>query len=267
MLLCLMFSLDTAVKQFASLTITPSHVMAGDDIVMTCALCNRSSDSRITKVIWVLSVNGEPGYVEYFPDINKEDQNIQHIQTKVEYKSDKASLTVQNASTLLNGICRCIIFFKDSNEELPSLLSQLTISAPYIPPEITSHSITGKESLQCISSGGYPEGQVMWHYRNGSILTKSVSTQHISNGMGSFDINSTISLGLQKDAEICCSVIHTVLQKNWTTCTDTAAQERRRWHMIAVPFAVVAFALIIALLLYCTSVKEADRMKLWKCKQ
>ncbi|XP_043942236.1 CD276 antigen-like isoform X2 [Protopterus annectens] len=225
-----------SVNYAVRLEITPSHVIAGRNVTVNCEF-EQSYDSSNDDIMWEFHKNTKRLIVwRSIPGTNMlRDQNEHfHGRTEVKFTSEKAVLTLRSINLSDSGEYRCIIFIRRgrNSEYLTSNFSYLSVAAPYSIPVVTGLNKTEEISLHCISYGGYPEGQLMWHYRNGSILTESVSTQHISNGMGAFVINSTLSLRIQQSDDICCSVSHTDLLQSWTTCQALTACHGNYPHCI-----------------------------------
>ncbi|XP_043942139.1 CD276 antigen-like [Protopterus annectens] len=148
-----------------------------------------------------------------------------------------ASLQIQNVTLKDSGEYRCIII-DGGGAAFES--SQLIVLAPYTDPEITKHYTEAEELvLQCRSQDGYPKGEVQWFDGNGTELQWQGSTEHILTNEGNFQIISNLSLPLNEEVHICCTIshntnlfekkvtCHTVIGPSWVSKGASLFQEKK----------------------------------------
>ena len=68
-------------------------------------------------------------------------------------------------------------------------------------------------TITCSSYGGYPEAEVIWRDGQGGSLTGNVTTSHLANSEGLFDVLSVLRVTLGANGTYSCLVRNTVLQE------------------------------------------------------
>ncbi|XP_064408854.1 uncharacterized protein LOC106701929 [Latimeria chalumnae] len=96
---------------------------------------------------------------------------------------------------------------------------EMQLNAPYTDPQLNISRDGGRISGKCESRGGYPEGRMVWHLKNGSELNHSANTTAQANSEGLFDIISVVKFSISQDSEICCTVSSAALMQNKTACS------------------------------------------------
>ncbi|XP_043942859.1 CD276 antigen-like [Protopterus annectens] len=202
----------------------PSQVISGDNITLRCsfvpeddyALANiEVAWQFFSKSHWTIVYH----YVNGAAQLEDQDRRFHGRAWIVpeELNEKKASLKISSVRLTDTGEYRCIVV---DNGGAATHTTYLTVLAPYSSPRLTAIYGNGTVILHCLSEGGYPQGEVMWHDGSGEQLSQSWSREYISNRFGGVDINSTVSVPLKEFSVVCCSVIHTALQQNRTACEE-----------------------------------------------
>ncbi|XP_051838286.1 CD276 antigen isoform X1 [Antechinus flavipes] len=94
----------------------------------------------------------------------------------------------------------------------------LQVAAPYSKPSMSLEPSKDLKpgdtvTITCSSYGGYPEAEVVWRDDMGAVLTGNVTTSHLANSEGLFDVLSVLRVTLGANGTYNCLVRNTVLQE------------------------------------------------------
>uniref|UniRef100_H2ZXI3 Ig-like domain-containing protein n=1 Tax=Latimeria chalumnae TaxID=7897 RepID=H2ZXI3_LATCH len=195
------------------------HSILGKDITMKCKFyTNKNLNYQELQIYWYLYRKEDSITVHCF--INGADQCMEQdssfrgrTQLSFEEINQKIiSLIISNVKISDSGTYQCVLIEK-ALYKMDMLLTLLyhTYALNNSPYEISQRNpfSTGEESLlQCEAKGGYPKGKVTWTTEDGQEINQTISTSYSLNTEGCFDIFSNLSLTLQRNTTICCSVFH-----------------------------------------------------------
>ncbi|XP_044870470.1 interferon-induced very large GTPase 1-like [Mauremys mutica] len=126
------------------------------------------------------------------------------------------SLSLLNARLSDSGEYRCIIV--DSHQGATGDVI-LQVAVLYTQPQLTVFYQSRDEIiLQCKSKGGYPEAEITWQEVNGNQLKYSEQTAHLRTSEGTFEVQSNLSIRVQENTGLCCTVTLKVLQSHAKVC-------------------------------------------------
>ncbi|XP_043915800.1 V-set domain-containing T-cell activation inhibitor 1-like, partial [Protopterus annectens] len=109
----------------------PSSAVVGSNVTLNC-IFEQSYDAKNDVILWEFMTDSKRitvwGSVPGTDKLNEQDQHFQG-RTEVEFKQEKASLTLQNIRLSDSGEYRCLIFGnEESSKYLSSKLVALSIS-------------------------------------------------------------------------------------------------------------------------------------------
>lgn len=84
--------------------------------------------------------------------------------------------------------------------------ASLKVNAPYSNGLLQITQDDADVSATCTFSGGYPQAEINWKYRNGRPVNQTHLTNHSQTREGLMVIQSFLSLQLNADEEVCCFV-------------------------------------------------------------
>lgn len=237
------------------IVLEPSSAIVAQNVTLNCDF-EQHYYSENDEILWEFSTLGKPITVwQSFPgtkELRKQAQRF-HNRTHVKFRHEKASLTLQNISLSDSGDYRCIIIKKGKSEQSSSEFVNLIVSAPYEISQLDSHYQNGSTVLQCVALGGFPLGELKWHYENKEPMSQPWHVLNSSSTDGTFVINSTLKLEWLQNTTICCSIIHPLLKQE-TTCKEISDhQEDYGSHLQTALMGVgifIAIAIVIISIIY-----------------
>lgn len=121
-------------------------------------------------------------------------------------------------------------------------------------------------NLQCIYKRGFSNSNVTWHYGDGKNFNLTVSTNCKNNTEGTVDIISNVSLEIEGQAIICCSVTLTETQQNSTICKTVRAVQQHgigsTISTIETVIITVGIVIVVVFILFCHRgfISRADQL-------
>ncbi|XP_043942874.1 uncharacterized protein LOC122814354 [Protopterus annectens] len=150
-----------------------------------------------------------------------------------------------------------------------SITSQTSIetiseSSPY-QIQVNIHYQNDITVLQCVAEGGFPLGELEWHFQNGEPINQNQTVLNSDNTDGTFVISNTLKLEWVVSASVCCSIRHPILKTEKSYCKDIKENREGNhlsndtiYYVTAIIFVLI---IIIACLVYMLLIQRRKRKK------
>ncbi|XP_074088777.1 CD276 antigen [Macrotis lagotis] len=124
------------------------------------------------------------------------------------------SLLLHHVQIADEGSFTCFVQIQHYSSAAVSLQVAASYSKPSMTLEPTKDLKPGDTVIiTCSSYGGYPEAEVIWRDGLGATLADNVTTSHLANSEGLFDVLSVLRVTLGANGTYSCLVRNTVLQE------------------------------------------------------
>nr|XP_015212132.1 PREDICTED: CD276 antigen homolog isoform X1 [Lepisosteus oculatus] len=185
------------------------HGKFGQDTKLSCIVNSTSSEVKIAKLLWKKESQGSVLTYDYGKK-KAEDPRFELAHQSWGPNNLDVSLLVRNTKISDQGAYSCVVV---TDRGFCNGVTTLQVTAAYAQPVMSSipaENIQEDSTVEifCNTSGGYPEGRIMWHDQYGTDWTRSAQTKAVLTEDGRYNLTSkyTVLKSSSSSLEYSCSV-------------------------------------------------------------